>query len=151
MEKKYLIGYLYGREALMWDDVKDFQETVDPETNITTITFTENDIPYTYTGTERRGYTEVNNKAPFMTDYKLMGRRTAKRHDYFDKERISADEMERRRAEVNRRASEYNPEDDENEDDYDSYTSCTPYGGCAPISYHSCAPTRSYSYCGFHC
>lgn len=106
MEKKYLLGYVYGKEAVMWDDVKDFTEAADEETGLKTITFKENGIEYTYVGNESRGYREVNNKAPFITDYKLMGRRTALRHDYLDDDK---------RVE----ARPFEPEEDEDEFDFE--------------------------------
>lgn len=84
MEKKYLVGYVFGREALMWDDVKDFEESFDEDTGLTTIKFKENNVEYTYVGNESKGYREQNNKAPYISGYKLMGRRTALRHDYLD-------------------------------------------------------------------
>lgn len=91
MEKKYLLGYVYGKEAVMWDDVKDFTETIDEETGLKTIKFKENDVEYVYTGNDIRGYREQNNKSPFITSYKLMGRRTALRHDYLnDNKRMEA-------------------------------------------------------------
>ena len=39
MEKEYLIGYVYGTESVMWDDVKDFEESFDEETGLKTIKF----------------------------------------------------------------------------------------------------------------
>ena len=110
MEKKYLIGYVYGREAVMWDDVKDFEESFDEETGLKTIKFKENNIEYVYTGNEIRGYREQNNKSPFITDYKLIGRRTALRHDYLD------DTKRREARPLNN--NDYD-EDDYDEDDFD--------------------------------
>jgi len=83
MEKKYLVGYLYGKEYIMFDEVKDFTEESDEEGNIT-ISFSDKDGTYSYKGNDTRGYKEVNGKAPFITSYKYMGRRTAKRHDYLN-------------------------------------------------------------------
>ena len=84
MEKKYLIGYLYGRELVMFDDVKNFQEIFDDDTGLTTIKFTDVDGSYEYKGNDHRGYKEVNRRGPDFTSYNLIGRRTAKRHDYFN-------------------------------------------------------------------
>lgn len=107
MEKKYLVGYVYGRESVIWDDVKDFEESFDEENGLKTIKFKENNVEYIYIGNETRGYREQNNKAPFITDYKLVGRRTALRHDYLD-------DTKRREA----RPLNHN---DYDEDDFDEY------------------------------
>lgn len=136
MEKKYLIGYVYGRESVMWDDVKDFEESFDEETGLKTIKFKENNIEYVYTGNEIRGYREQNNKSPFITDYKLIGRRTALRHDYLDdRKRREARPLSRDDYEDN--LDDY--EDDEESEfihDYDDRERYTPRynsscgGGC---------------------
>ena len=152
MEKKYLVGYFFGREAVMWDDVKDFTETFDEETGLTTINFKENGVEYTYVGNDRNGYVEQNNKAPKITGYKLIGRRTALRHDYLnDRNRKSADEV---RAFFGRDEDdeEYDDEDeyeeDEDEDDYDEDDDVLfgryrnrghvyhPSEGCSPYAVH---------------
>lgn len=86
MEKKYLVGYVYGKEAVIWDDVKDFTEESLDDGSIS-IKFKENNIDYNYVGDRTRGFREVNQKAPFITDYKLIGRRTALRHDYLNDDR----------------------------------------------------------------
>ncbi len=115
MEKKYLVGYFFGREAVMWDDVKDFTETFNEETGLTTITFKENGVEYTYVGNDRNGYTEKDHKAPTITDYKLIGRRTALRHDYLnDEKRKSPEEL---RAYFNSYDEEEDEEDEDSEDE----------------------------------
>lgn len=82
MEKKYLIGYLFGRESVIFDDVKDFSETFDEDSGLFTIKFKDVDGEYEFVGNDNRGYKEVHGKAPMMHKYKVIGRRTARRHDY---------------------------------------------------------------------
>ena len=93
MESKYLVGYVRGRPALMWDKITDFIEETDGEGNVR-ITFKENGIDYEYKGTPDRGYKETHRKAPDISDYKCIGRRTALRHDYLnDRNRVPDEQV----------------------------------------------------------
>lgn len=85
MEKKYLVGYRFGREYIRFDDIKDFSEEVD-EDDLLHLTFTDKDDTYHYVGTVDKGLYEVDDKAPAITSYKLMGRRTARKHNLVDTE-----------------------------------------------------------------
>ena len=93
MESKYLVGYIHGKPAVIWDKIKDFEETVGDDGRVK-LTFKENGIEYHYEGIPERGYKEINGKAPSFDDYKYMGRRTALRHDFLnDTKRIDAKDV----------------------------------------------------------
>ena len=79
MEKKYLIGYMFGRPFLRFDDVKNFKEEADANGDVH-VTFEDKDGAYHYVASGR-GYREVDNKAPEIERYKVRGRRTIKRND----------------------------------------------------------------------
>ena len=72
MEKKYLIGYMFGRPFLRFDDVKNFKEEADANGDVH-VTFTDKDGAYHYVASGR-GYREVDNKAPEIERYKVRGR-----------------------------------------------------------------------------
>lgn len=95
MESKYLVGYIYGRPAVMWDKVQDFEETASEDGEVT-LKFKEDGVEYEYHGTPDRGYREIHHRAPDFQDYKYMGRRTALRHDFLDdRKRIDAKDVNR--------------------------------------------------------
>ena len=96
MESKYLVGYIHGQPAVMWDKIQDFEETVTEEGNVI-LKFKEDGVEYHYEGTPDRGYREVNNRAPAFQDYQYMGRRTALRHDFLnDQKRVDANQVDPR-------------------------------------------------------
>ena len=78
MEKKYLIGYMFGRPFLRFDDVKNFKEEADANGDVH-ITFEDKDGAYHYVS-GGRGFREVDNKAPEIERYQVRGRRTIKRN-----------------------------------------------------------------------
>ena len=78
MEKKYLIGYMFGRPFLRFDDVKNFKEEADENGDVH-VTFEDKDGTYHYVSTGR-GFREVDNKAPEIERYQVRGRRTIKRN-----------------------------------------------------------------------
>lgn len=78
MEKKYLIGYMFGRPFLRFDDVKNFKEEVDANGDVH-VTFEDKDDAYHYVS-GGRGFREVDNKAPEIERYQVRGRRTIKRN-----------------------------------------------------------------------
>ena len=128
MEKKYIIGYYKGQEAVGWEDVKNFRETVDDDGNVT-VYFEENGIPFTYYGNDVVGYDEVDGKAPHIGSYKYIGRRTALRHNYLDPRRKSMADPD-----INYSEFSFEDEDDEDIDDmlFGEYEEETPAhcGGC---------------------
>ena len=78
MEKKYLIGYMFGRPFLRFDDVKNFKEEADENGDVH-VTFEDKDGSYHYVS-GGRGFREVDNKAPEIERYQVRGRRTIKRN-----------------------------------------------------------------------
>lgn len=78
MEKKYLIGYMFGRPFLRFDDVKNFKEEADANGDVH-VTFEDKDDAYHYVS-GGRGFREVDNKAPEIERYQVRGRRTIKRN-----------------------------------------------------------------------
>lgn len=78
MEKKYLIGYMFGRPFLRFDDVKNFKEEADANGDVH-VTFEDKDGAYHYVS-GGRGFREVDNKAPEIERYQVRGRRTIKRN-----------------------------------------------------------------------
>ena len=78
MEKKYLIGYMFGRPFLRFDDVKNFKEEADANGDVH-VTFEDKDGAYHYVSAGR-GFREVDNRAPEMERYEVRGRRTIKRN-----------------------------------------------------------------------
>ena len=78
MEKKYLIGYMFGRPFLRFDDVKNFKEEADENGDVH-VTFEDKDGAYHYVSAGR-GFREVDNKAPEIERYQVRGRRTIKRN-----------------------------------------------------------------------
>ena len=79
MEKKYLIGYMFGRPFLRFDEVKNFKEEADENGDVH-VTFEDKDGAYHYVSTGR-GFREVDNRAPEIERYEVRGRRTIKRND----------------------------------------------------------------------
>ena len=78
MEKKYLIGYMFGRPFVRFDDVKNFKEEADENGDVH-VTFEDKDGDYHYVSAGRV-FKEVNNKAPEIERYEVRGRRTIKRN-----------------------------------------------------------------------
>lgn len=78
MEKKYLIGYMFGKPYLRFDDVKNFKEEADENGDVH-VTFEDKDGAYHYVSTGRV-FKEVDNKAPEIERYEVRGRRTIKRN-----------------------------------------------------------------------
>ena len=78
MEKKYLIGYMFGRPFVRFDDVKNFREEADANGDVH-ITFEDKDSTYHYVSAGR-GFREVDNRAPEIERYQVRGRRTIKRN-----------------------------------------------------------------------
>ena len=78
MEKKYLIGYMFGKPYLRFDDVKNFKEEADANGDVH-VTFEDKDEDYHYVQCAG-GYREVDNKAPEIERYQVRGRRTIKRN-----------------------------------------------------------------------
>ena len=78
MEKKYLIGYMFGRPFLRFDDVKNFKEEADANGDVH-VTFEDKDGAYHYVSAGRV-FKEVDNRAPEMERYEVRGRRTIKRN-----------------------------------------------------------------------
>jgi len=112
MESKYLVGYIHGQPAVMWDKVQDFEETTTDE-GVVILKFKEDGVEYHYEGTPDRGYREVNNRAPAFQDYQYMGRRTALRHDFLnDTKRVDANNV---------RARTRRPELDDDDGDDDQF------------------------------
>lgn len=68
--RQYVVGFRGAKPAVLWFDIKNFKEVVGEAS--TTISFEEDGITYTYTGSDKTGYTEAGNKAPFITDYLLV-------------------------------------------------------------------------------
>ena len=87
MESKYLVGYIHGQPAVMWDKIQDFEETTSDDGEVT-LKFKEDGVEYEYHGTPDRGYREIHNRAPAFQDYQYMGRRTALRHDFLDDRKV---------------------------------------------------------------
>lgn len=109
MEKKYLIGYMFGRPFLRFDDVKNFKEEADANGDVH-ITFEDKDDAYHYVS-GGRGFREVDNKAPEIERYQVRGRRTIKRNG-LDKAmvEVNPEEYQERRNGVH-----VEPEDNEGE------------------------------------
>lgn len=138
MESKYLVGYIHGQPAVMWDKIQDFEETTSDDGEVT-LKFKEDGVEYEYHGTPDRGYREIHNRAPAFQDYQYMGRRTALRHDFLDdRKRIDYRDV---RARTNRNheleddddfeddqflrdmaSGRRRPDDDDEEDDYEEVT-----------------------------
>ena len=78
MEKKYLIGYMFGKPYLRFDDVKNFKEEADENGDVH-VTFEDKDGTYHYVSAGRV-FKEVDNRAPEMERYEVRGRRTIKRN-----------------------------------------------------------------------
>ena len=78
MEKKYLIGYMFGKPYLRFDDVKNFKEEADENGDVH-VTFEDKDGAYHYVSAGRV-FKEVDNRAPEMERYEVRGRRTIKRN-----------------------------------------------------------------------
>ena len=78
MEKKYLIGYMFGRPFLRFDNIKNFKEEADENGDVH-VTFEDKDGAYHYVS-GGRGFREVDNRAPEMERYEVRGRRTIKRN-----------------------------------------------------------------------
>lgn len=135
MESKYLVGYIYGRPAVMWDKIQDFEETTSEDGEVT-LKFKEDGVEYEYHGTPDRGYREIHNRAPAFQDYQYMGRRTALRHDFLDDtKRIDANNVRPRTNRGHELEDEEDFEDDQflrdmasgrripdEEDDYEEVT-----------------------------
>ena len=78
MEKKYLIGYMFGKPYLRFDDIQNFNEEADENGDIH-VTFEDKDGAYHYVQVAG-GFREVDNKAPEIERYEVRGRRTIKRN-----------------------------------------------------------------------
>ena len=78
MEKKYLIGYMFGKPYLRFDDIQNFNEEADENGDVH-ITFSDKDGDYHYVQCAG-GFREVDNKAPKIERYEVRGRRTIKRN-----------------------------------------------------------------------
>ena len=78
MEKKYLIGYMFGKPYVRFDDIQNFNEEADENGDVH-ITFTDKDGDYHYVQCAG-GFREVDNKAPRIERYEVRGRRTIKRN-----------------------------------------------------------------------
>lgn len=102
MEKKYLIGYMFGRPFLRFDDVKNFKEEADENGDVH-VTFEDKDGAYHYVSTGRV-FKEVDNKAPEIERYEVRGRRTIKRNG-LDKAmvEVNPEEYQERQNEVRAR------------------------------------------------
>lgn len=78
MEKKYLIGYMFGKPYLRFDDIQNFNEEADENGDIH-VTFEDKDGAYHYVQCAG-GFKEVDNRAPEIERYEVRGRRTIKRN-----------------------------------------------------------------------
>jgi len=87
MEKKYLVAQanlpMMGRTQVVFDDVKDLEQTD------TRLAFTDKDGRYEFEKTDNLWH-EVNDRAPDIEEVKIIGRRTARRHDLVGDNRIEA-------------------------------------------------------------
>ena len=132
MEKHYLQGkakvrgYIQDMD-IVFDDVKNLQETKDESGKVTHLEFDDKDGHYSYT-LERGVYVEDNDRAPDLISYKDMCRRTAVKKDLVGDDRIEmkpetwekrvylphiGDDVEI----VDVDAEDIEPEDDEDEED----------------------------------
>ena len=69
--KKYLIGYDKSKvQTVVFFDIQDFEaQTI---RNMTVLTFSEDDIDYTYTGTNGVDFKEVSGSAPDFYYYEVL-------------------------------------------------------------------------------
>jgi len=123
--KQYVVGFRGAKPAVLWFDIKNFKE-IKGETS-TTISFEEDGITYTYTGSDTTGYTETKNKSPFITDYLLVDEDDLIKRGYlqlFDNVLADEDDEDPVVAEF-----EYD-EDDYGSNCGNSYGCGRSYGGC---------------------
>lgn len=93
MEKKYLVAKLANPTRLtgtiVFDDVKNLEETHNDEGELIAFEFDDQDGHYSYTH-DGRVFQEDNRKAPDIIEYKTACRRTAKKHGLIDPEHRSS-------------------------------------------------------------
>ena len=69
MKKKYLIGYMFGRPFVGFEDIKNFKEEADEDGDVH-VTFEDENGAYHYVSSGR-GFKEVDNKAPEIERYEV--------------------------------------------------------------------------------
>ena len=76
--KKYLIGYDKSKvQTVVFFDIQDFEaQTI---RNMTVLTFSEDDIDYTYTGTNGVDFKEVSGSAPDFYYYEVLDEKECKK------------------------------------------------------------------------
>lgn len=76
--KKYLIGYSKNKnQDVIFFDIQDFEaQTI---RNMTVLTFSEDNIDYTYTGMDGKDFKEVNNSAPDFYSYEVLDEKECKK------------------------------------------------------------------------
>ena len=90
MEKKYIEAITtnipsMGRQKVIFDDVKNYTEEKNGDT-VTHFEFDDVDGHYSFT-LNNRVYDEDNDRAPSLEEDRLIGRRTARRHDLVNPQR----------------------------------------------------------------
>ena len=76
--KKYLIGYDKSKsQSVIFFDIQDFEaQTI---RNMTVLTFSEDDIDYTYTGIDKKDFKEVSKSAPDFYSYEVLDEKECKK------------------------------------------------------------------------
>ena len=76
--KKYLIGYNKNKtQNVIFFDIQDFEaQTI---RNMTVLTFSEDDIDYTYTGIDGKDFKEVSKAAPDFYSYEVLDEKECKK------------------------------------------------------------------------
>lgn len=76
--KEYLIGYSKNKnQNVIFFDIQDFEaQTI---RNMTVLTFSEDDIDYTYTGIDGKDFKEVSKAAPDFYSYEILDEKECKK------------------------------------------------------------------------